>query len=154
VYFSSRDGYLYALSTDGGREKWKIALGKDLGVENYWDYFLSSPILAGDRLYIGSGAGKMFAVDPQSGRVAWSFDAGSRIRSTPALTPEKVVFGTMDGHVIALNARDGSQLWKFATKGASNHFADVGNDSTSIFASPSIADGVVAIGGRDGNIYG
>ena len=154
VYFASRDGYLYALSTDAGREKWKFALGKDLGDENYWDYFLSSPILAGDRLYIGSGAGRMLAIDAQSGRLAWSFDAGSRIRSTPAVTAEEVVFGTIDGHVIALRRSDGSQLWKFATKGASNHFADVGNDTTSIVASPSIADGVVAIGGRDSYIYG
>jgi outer membrane protein assembly factor BamB len=154
VYFSSRDGYLYALSADGGREKWKFALGKDLGDENYWDFFLSSPILVGDRLYIGSGAGRLYAIDAQSGRLAWSFDAGSRIRSTPAVTSEEVVFGTMDGHVVALRRSDGSQLWKFATKGASNHFADVGNDTTSIFTSPSIADGVVAIGGRDGFIYG
>ena len=154
VYFSSRDGYLYALSADAGREKWKFALGKDLGDENYWDFFLSSPILVGDRLYVGSGAGRMYALDPQSGRVAWSFDAGSRIRSTPAVTSDEVVFGTKDGHVIALRIKDGSQLWKFATKGASNHFADVGNDTTSILTSPSIADGVVAIGGRDGNIYG
>ena len=154
VYFSSRDGYLYALSTDAGREKWKFALGKDLGDENYWDFFLSSPILVGDRLYIGSGAGRLYAIDAQSGRVAWSFDAGSRIRSTPAVTSDEVVFGTKDGHVIALRLKDGSQLWKFATKGASNHFADVGNDTTSVLASPSIADGVVTVGGRDGFIYG
>ena len=64
------------------------------------------------------------------------------------------MFGTMDGHVIALRPNDGSQLWKFATKGASNHFADVGNDTTSLPTSASIADGVVTIGGRDGYIYG
>jgi outer membrane protein assembly factor BamB len=154
VYFASRDGYLYALSTDAGREKWKFALGKDLGDENYWDFFLSSPILVGDRLYIGSGAGRLYAIDAQSGHLAWSFDAGSRIRSTPAASSEEVIFGTMDGHVIALRRSDGSQLWKFATKGASNHFADVGNDTTSLFTSASIADGVVAIGGRDAYIYG
>ena len=154
VYFSSRDGYLYALSTDAGREKWKFALGKDLGDENYWDFFLSSPILVGDRLYVGSGAGRLYAIDAQSGRVAWSFDAGSRIRSTPAVTADEVVFGTKDGQVIALRLKDGSQLWKFATKGASNHFADVGNDTTSVLTSPSISEGVVSIGGRDGFIYG
>jgi outer membrane protein assembly factor BamB len=154
VYFSSRDGYLYALSTDAGREKWKFKLGKDLGDDNYWDFYLSSPILIGDRLYIGSGAGRLYAIDARSGRLAWTFDAGSRIRSTPAMTSEELVFGTMDGHVVALRLSDGSQLWKFATKGASNHFADVGNDTTSLFTSPSIADGVVTIGGRDAYIYG
>ena len=154
VYFASRDGYLYALSGADGKQRWKFALGKELGNQNYWDYYLSSPSIFAGTLYIGSGDGNVYALDPQTGSRLWKFDAGSRVRSTPAVTRDAVVFGTMSGHVYAINRKDGKQIWKFATKGATNKFADRGNDTTSIFSSPSIGNGVVAIGGRDAFVYG
>ena len=153
VYFSSRDGYLYALRTGDGQLQWKLALGKDLGTQNYWDYYLSSPTILHDHLYIGSGDGNLYAIDMRTHRLAWRFNAGSRIRSTPAATTDSVVFGTQSGHLFALNRLAGTLRWKFATQGASHSFADAGNDTTSIVSSPSISDGIVTFGARDGFLY-
>jgi outer membrane protein assembly factor BamB len=154
VYFASRDGNLYALTAASGRQLWKMAFGKDLGPQNYWDYYLSSPIIADGNLYIGSGDGFLYVLQAKNGRLVWKFDAQSRIRSTPALSGNSVVFGTMSGHVYALDRTSGTQRWKFATEGASRKFGDKGNDTTSIFSSPSIGGGVVTAGGRDGYLYG
>lgn len=154
VFVTSRDGKLHALASADGARRWSLDLGKDLGDKNYWDFYTSSPIVRDATLYVGSGDGRVRAVDARSGHVVWSHDAGSRVRSTPAVSADAVVFGTMSGHVVALDRQTGKQRWRFATDGASRTFSDRENDTTSVFGSASIDGGVVAIGGRDGQAYG
>jgi WD40 repeat protein len=48
---------------------------------------------------------------------------------------------------------DGAPIWRFATQGAAHTFADAGNDTTSVMASPTFAGDVVAVGARDGYLY-
>ncbi len=157
VYVSSRDGFLRALDVHGGRERWRHRFGAALGPDDYWDYHLSSPVLADGSLFVGGGDGTVLALDPANGHVKWRADVGARVRSTPAVHDGIVVVGTMDGRVRALRQRDGTPLWSFATDGAAHKFADAGNDTTSVVASPTIvaddAGGLVAVGGRDGHFY-
>jgi outer membrane protein assembly factor BamB len=157
VYVASRDGLLRALDVRTGRERWRHRFGAALGPDDYWDYFLSSPVLVDGTLYIGGGDGQVVALQAADGRVKWRAAVGARVRSTIAAQAGTLVFGTMDGHVRALRARDGAALWSFATDGAAHTFADQGNDTTSVVASPTIvgsgADALVAVGGRDGMLY-
>ncbi len=153
AYVASRDGTLRALDVHTGRERWRHRFGAPLGPDDYWDYHLSSPVLDAGTLYIGSADGHVVAIDAARGTVEWQADAGSRVRSTPALEDGILVFGTMAGQVRALRARDGTPLWTFATDGAAHTFADKGNDTTAVVASPTIAADVVAVGGRDGQFY-
>jgi hypothetical protein len=60
----------------------------------------------------------------------------------------------MAGSVVALDRDTGARLWTFATEGASHTFATRNNDTTSIFASASIAGNIVTVGSRDGFLYG
>jgi hypothetical protein len=60
----------------------------------------------------------------------------------------------MSGHVISLDRATGAVRWRFATEGASHNFETANNDTTSVFASPTIADNVVTVGGRDAMLYG
>jgi hypothetical protein len=83
----------------------------------------------------------------------WKADAGARVRSTPAVADGLVVFGTLSGQVRAVRERDGAAAWSFATAGAARTFDEESNDTTSIVASPTIAQGSVFIGGRDGFLY-
>jgi len=154
VSFASRDGFVYCLRARDGRLVWRHRVGADLGSDHYWDYLVSSPVVVDAMLFIGAGDGAVLALDAGDGRVRWRFDAHARVRSTVALANGRVIFGTTDGRVYALRQRDGALLWTFATEGAAHAFADQGNDTTSIVASPTFAGDIVAIGGRDGFLYG
>lgn len=153
VYFTARPGSLYAVNAASGRLVWKADFGADSGTHDYWDYFLSSPVLAGDAVVVGAGDGYVRALDARTGKPRWRFDAGARVRSTPAIADGLVVVGTTSGHVVALHERDGSLAWRFATAGASHKFEDASNDTTSVMATPSIAQARVFVGGRDGYLY-
>jgi outer membrane protein assembly factor BamB len=157
VYVASRGGLLRALDPRSGRERWRHRFDPALPSGDYWDFFLSSPVLADGALFIGGGDGRVVALDPASGRERWRADVGARVRSTIAVQAGTLVFGTMDGHVRALRARNGAPLWTFATDGAAHTFADQGNDTTSVVASPTIVGSgpgaLVAVGGRDGVLY-
>ncbi|HTY38394.1 MAG TPA: PQQ-binding-like beta-propeller repeat protein, partial [Bacteroidota bacterium] len=52
VFFTSRDGNLYALDANTGKERWKFQMGSDLPYHNGFDYYLSSPTLVGNNLYV------------------------------------------------------------------------------------------------------
>jgi eukaryotic-like serine/threonine-protein kinase len=154
LFVSSRDGNLYALGLVNGVEHWHFGFGRDVGANDYWDYFAASPVLADRRIYVGSGDGHVYCIDADSGKVIWKFDAGSRVRSTTAVSGNSVVFGTMSGYVVAVDRTNGKQRWRFATAGATHTFADKQNDTTAVPGSPSISEGIVTIGGRDGFVYG
>src|SRR5688572_14277571 len=54
VYFLSHDGNAYAVSINDGSLRWKFAT-KGERVYDMWDYFQSSPVIAGDKIIFGSG---------------------------------------------------------------------------------------------------
>jgi eukaryotic-like serine/threonine-protein kinase len=153
VYCTSRDRTLYALDATSGKPAWKFRMGIDLEYRNGFDYYLSSPTLVDGRLYVGSGDGNLYAFEAKSGKQLWKYPAGSRIRSTPAVQQDVVLVGTMDGTLLAVRRNDGKLKWKFATKGASLKIEDYGFDRSAVVSSPSVANGIVTFGCRDGFIY-
>ena len=78
VYFADRTGGLYALDADDGSLQWKLAGGSDGKPLDPWDYYDSSPVLAGRMLFYGSGDHKLYAVDTKTGQVQWSYDRDIR----------------------------------------------------------------------------
>jgi outer membrane protein assembly factor BamB len=153
VYFTSRPGILYALKAASGRLAWKVEFGPDLGTRDYWDYYLSSPVIAGASVIVGAGDGFVRSLVARTGKLRWRFDAGARVRSTPAVAEGFVVVGTASGHVVALHEGDGTLAWRFATAGASRKFEDESNDTTSVPTTPSISRGRVFVGARDSYLY-
>jgi len=75
---------------------------------------LSSPVVAGGRLFIASvDAHTVHALDAATGRPAWSFTAGGRVDSPPTVAGGRVLFGCADGWVYCLRAADGALAWRF-----------------------------------------
>ncbi len=153
VWFTSRDGNLYALDAATGTKRWALRFGPELPYQYGFDYYTSSPAIEGGMLFVGAGDGKLYAVDAATGEVGWAYPAGSRIRSSPAVSGETIVFGTVDGRVIALGKADGTEKWTFATQGAAMNFEEWGFDRAAVISSPSVADGIVTVGCRDGFLY-
>jgi outer membrane protein assembly factor BamB len=113
-----------------GQSLWEINIG----------YLQTSPIGAGDYIYVGSLNGREYKIRKTSGSIVWSFNTKSQIHSTSALYKNKLVFGADNGCVYCLEANDGTLLWKYRSEEL-------------VFASPMIFDNKVFIGSFDLNYY-
>lgn len=108
---------------------WSVRVGKTTS---------SSPVVAGDTLYIGSD-NKLLAIDLQNRQKRWEFEAEGAIRSSPAVVGTTIYVGSEDGRLYALNTT-GEKLWDILTGGQ-------------VTSSPAVASGIVYIGSHDGNLY-
>lgn len=98
------------------------------------------PVVARAKVFVGTMAGKLHAIDAATGKDAWVFQAGGPILHTGAATGGKVFFGCADGKVYAVAAADGKQAWAVPTGAA-------------VWNAPAVHEGLVLIGSRDGNLY-
>jgi outer membrane protein assembly factor BamB len=83
--------------------------------------------------------------------VRWSFPTGGVIADTPAVANGTVFFGSWDGYLYAVDAVSGSLKWKSYLGTDSSVACDLG--TVGITSSPGVANGVVYVGGGDGNLY-
>jgi outer membrane protein assembly factor BamB len=84
------------------------------------------------------------STSPSTNNLKWIFNAGSAVRSSPAISDGKVYFGNSDNgkKIFCLDANDGSEIWNYTIMG------------WNIISSPAISDGKVYIGGAyDDRIY-
>ena len=158
VYYGTTRGTLYAVN--GNSRNWPFehilvpywrtlymygTLPKPPGPSGFmWSLWLGapsyhSPVIQGDLLYIGSGD-KIFAIDTNNREVLWIFEAGSRLRSSPALVDTTIYACGEDGQLFALDALTGERLWNLSINGK-------------ITSSPAVADGTVYVGSHDGRMY-
>src|SRR3989304_993370 len=86
-----------------------------------------------------TGANGFSGVLPK-GEVAWTFETGKAIHSSPAVVGGVVYFGSQDGYIYALDALTGAEVWKFQT-------------GSWVDASPIVVDGVLYCGSNDGHLY-
>jgi outer membrane protein assembly factor BamB len=122
IYLSGLEettGYIYALSTFGGL-KWKAPYGEEFH-ESY-PGSRSTPVIAGDLLYIYSGHGVLTCMDASNGDIKWRKDAlndfdGKNIRwgvtENVVVDGDKVYFtpGGKKDNITALNRFTGEHLW-------------------------------------------
>ena len=128
IYLSGMEGttgYIYVLTTDG-KLKWKAAYGTEFS-ESY-PGARSTPVIAGDLLYMYSGLGELVCMSTADGKIKWKknilkeFDA-ENIRwgvTETVLIDGDIVYVTPGGkknNVIALNRKTGSLLWSSPAKG-------------------------------------
>ncbi len=62
----------------------------------------SSPVVAGNRVYVGGSEGKLFVLDAGSGKSVFEFEAGAPITASPALAAGRLVIGSQDGNLFCL----------------------------------------------------
>jgi len=103
-----RDGRAYVGSSDAhfvqsvdvasGRELWRTPVGSNV---------LSSPVLTGDLLVVGTantnaGRGELLALDAATGAVRWRLPLGEAVWSTPVVIGNEIYIGCDDGSVVAI----------------------------------------------------
>ena len=104
VCFGSEDGFIYAVSVRDGAIVHKIESLEPL---------YSTPLVAGDRLYMGGLDKRMLCIDLGSGSVVWQSWTHARIFSSPTLIGDAIFFGSNDGRLYKLDAMTGKEIAYF-----------------------------------------
>jgi outer membrane protein assembly factor BamB len=113
-----------------------------------FDVFLSSPVISGSTVYVGSGDGNVYALDAASGALKWKFKTGDVVHASPAVSNGVVFIGSWDRNMYALDASTGKEIWRFQTGNDTVIYNQIG-----IASSAAVAGGVVYFGCRDGHFY-
>ncbi len=131
------DGILYALDGETGDTIWSLATAGESFYDR-WDYHTNTPIEQDGVVYIASRSGVFSALNLENGDEKWSYDLKSNLRGTPVVIGDTAYLSS-ETSVMSINLLDGSQNW-FRT--------------ASLPTSPQVANGVVVVGSRDGNVFG
>src|SRR5919198_1113429 len=134
---SNGTGKVIAFAAGFGQIRWQRTVGPTE----------SSPLLLGNRLYVGDWDGRVWALDARTGRTIWvRKPAGAAIKGAVASTSGRLYVGSYDGHVYCLGAQTGRLIWK-----ASAQRRLYGGSR--FYSSPALAYGRVYIGSTDGKVY-
>lgn len=102
-----------AYNQENGMPVWKTRLKPQIRDDK--DISLKGAGLAYDngRLFVTTGFGGVFALNPQSGEIMWKFFDKSPIRVSPTVGGNKVFIQNIENVLIALNQSDGSEMWRY-----------------------------------------
>src|SRR5919198_6129426 len=89
------NGYVVAWDADTGRERWKF---KTAPIE-------SSPLLKGNRLFVGSWDHRVYAINANNGKKIWSFEGDNQINTSAAYWKARIFIGSDSGTLYALSAK-------------------------------------------------
>jgi outer membrane protein assembly factor BamB len=129
------DGLVVAFSAGQGQIHWRRTIGPSE----------SSPLLIGDRLYVGDWNGVVWAFDADNGRLLWRQRIGGSVKGAIASAGGRLYVGAYDGRVYCLSLA-GKQLWR-----ASGQRRLFGHGR--FYSTPALAYGRVYIGSTDGKVY-
>jgi outer membrane protein assembly factor BamB len=74
---------------------------------------VSSPTVAGGRVFVAvTNEHRVVALDAETGREQWSYQAGGPIDSPPTIHRGLALFGSADGWVYSVRAHDGKLVWR------------------------------------------
>jgi hypothetical protein len=161
AYVASPDNALYLTSTDG--KIYAVNSGNMTAMSGWNDYDTGSVIrtspfvwpLGGVKYaFFGADNGKLYKVNAGTGQLAWAFQAGGAILSSPVVVPagyvglgageDYVYFGCDDGKIYGVNANTGQLRtgWPVATGGPVRADPVADSDARTI-----------SVGSNDGRLY-
>lgn len=121
-----KDEFAAAIDTATGKELWRVRTDTERK-DQFGDGPRSTPTVDGDRLFVVSALGKLYALKPASGETLWSVDLvkeyGARVpqwgvSASPLIDGQRLLFnagGRSDYAVVALDKTTGKLLWHTGT---------------------------------------
>lgn len=128
IYFAGGNR-MYAVDADTGAQKWQYPQDAPLST-----FVASSPAIVDGILYFTALDGKLYALNAETGKSAWTFDTRSSIGASPTVVDNTVYFGSGDGRIWAIDTKSGQpqSTWKAGVK-----------TSDEIAGAPAVANGFV-----------
>jgi len=85
-----------------------------------WKYatrgpIVSSPVVSGGRVFVGSNDNRVHCVDAATGEPVWTFPTTNDVEAPPLVIDGRVFVGSADGTLYAIDAASGEDLWTYAT---------------------------------------
>ncbi|MCB8983884.1 MAG: PQQ-like beta-propeller repeat protein [Ardenticatenaceae bacterium] len=147
------------------------------------DKIVASPLIVGNRVFVGTADSEVFALDRETGAPLWDapFTAGSAIWGQPAFADDTLYVASLDGNVYALDPGSGAVLGQWETSGAiagspivDGDFIYVGSFDSKLHAlnrqefgsevwfyetpdwvwgAPTVVEGIVYFGDLQGNAF-
>lgn len=133
LVFGSRDGNLYAVDMTTKALVWKFTYGPTWSV--------ASPLVYQEKVFVGWSDNRLFgAVDLQTGKEVWKYEAGHHMYSSPVVAGNTVIVGSGDNKLYGFDTATGKVQWTFKTQGG-------------IYSSPVLDSTTVYFGSDDGAMY-
>jgi outer membrane protein assembly factor BamB len=79
-----------------GRKIWAFPTRDDID---------GSPVIAGEKVVVGSLDGRLYIVDLNDGKELWSYEIGAPLFSSPAVDGGIIVIGSDDGRIYAFGEK-------------------------------------------------
>ena len=133
IVFGSRDGYMYDLNAETGKENWVF--------DYHITWVISSVATDGKAVYAGTSDGKYVnAIDLQTGKELWKTNTHI-VWSSPLLINDKIYVGGYDGQLYCINKNTGARM------------NSVLYSRGKIQSSPILAGNHLFVGSDDGFLY-
>ncbi len=137
LFQASMDHSVTAINVETGNTLWNSG---DLG-----GAIAGTPTLdPAGRLYAGTFANEMVALDTSNGEVLWRTPASNWVWSGPALVDDVLYYGDIGGIFYAVDAPTGTIKWQIQPDTA---------DPRAITGRPLVVDGKVFFGSESGTMY-
>ncbi|MDP4274495.1 MAG: PQQ-binding-like beta-propeller repeat protein [Bacteroidota bacterium] len=129
IYFGTSDSHqFYSMNADGGNIEWALPINMRV---------YGSAASYNDRIYFGCFNGKLYGVNPRTGKIEYTFQTYSSREKYPSIYRENGEF------------REDFQLYGSDMQGSEKKILDLG----SILATPLIDEGVIYFGDSKGTFY-
>ncbi len=102
VYVADRQGLVEALNRHDGEKLWSAETRLEIS---------AGPVVAGDKLLLGTSNAELVAVSISDGALIWKTSLSSEILALPRASHHRVVVRTSDGRLAAVDPGTGAIKW-------------------------------------------
>jgi outer membrane protein assembly factor BamB len=140
LFIGSCNGLVHSLNRRTGQVRWEADVRPEGDTSMY--AFHGDPLITERLVIIGVNgtAGGVYALDRLTGSIRWKYPAGRGIDSAVVGLGRNAYATTIEGQLICVDVDSGRLRWSFSVDFPG-------------FKSPTVIDGRVIFGSRDGNVY-
>jgi outer membrane protein assembly factor BamB len=106
LIIGSRAGQVVALDLADGKIVWQTPVSGGVDAEARFDPSYG-------QVYVGTDDGFVYAVDPQSGGIRWSYRGKGAIERRPELGGDAIYVASAADRLVALEPRTGKSIWQY-----------------------------------------